>query len=222
MLKDVLERIEKRLVAVKLSATAASRRAELSEDAIRNMRRAMESDPDRGVSMRTIQALAPVLKTTAAWLLDGTGEESPLADLCPIIGKVDANANGLVIRSTAQAGGDMAPRPPGGTSKSVALEVEGHSMRGWADDGALIYFEEQHTTPSRDMLGEVVVVELDTGEVLVKRLLRGSDAGLYDLESINGATLRDRRVAWAAHVTAIIPPHKARQIIVKAHEANAA
>lgn len=81
-------------------------------------------------------------------------------------------------------------------------------MRGLADDGALIYFEDQRSSPSADMLGHVVVVETDTDEVLVKRLLRGSGPGLYDLESLAGPTRRDARLRWAAHITAIIPRSK--------------
>ncbi|WP_312165729.1 S24/S26 family peptidase [Phenylobacterium sp.] len=89
-----------------------------------------------------------------------------------------------------------------------------HSMRGLADDGALIYFEDQRSSPSPDMLGQVVVVETDTDEVLVKRLLRGSGPGLYDLESVAGPTRHDARLRWAAHITAIIPPYQARRIII--------
>lgn len=105
------------------------------------------------------------------------------------------------------------PLPPGGSKKAVALLIAGHSMRGLADDGGLIYFEDQRFAPSRDMLGQMVVVETTDDEVLVKRLLRGSRAGLYDLESIRGPTRRDCRLRWAAHITAIIPPHQARKII---------
>ncbi|HWJ88535.1 MAG TPA: S24 family peptidase [Pelagibacterium sp.] len=72
MLKDVLDRIESRLEALGLSATAASRHAGLSLDAIRNMRRKVQAgDIHAGVSSRTIDALAPVLGTTASWLLTG-------------------------------------------------------------------------------------------------------------------------------------------------------
>ena len=67
--------------------------------------------------------------------------------------------------------------------------------------------------PEVDMLGHVVVVETDTDEVLVKRLLRGSRAGRYDLESVVGPTRRDCKIRWAAHITAIIPPFQARRII---------
>ena len=81
------------------------------------------------------------------------------------------------------------------------------------DDGALIYFEDQRTPPSPDMLGHVVVVETDADEVLVKRLLRGSKPGLYDLESVAGPVRQDARLRWAAHITAIIPPFQARRIL---------
>jgi hypothetical protein len=132
-----------------------------------------------------------------------------------IIGSVGANPDGTVLYATGQEAGDLAPIPPGGSARASALEVRGHSMRGWADDGSLIYFEEQRTTPSPDMLGHVVVAELDTGEVLVKRLLRGSKAGVYDLESIAGPTRNDARLKWVAEITAVIPPKHAKRIIVR-------
>jgi SOS-response transcriptional repressor LexA len=68
----------------------------------------------------------------------------------------------------------MAPVPPGGTTDSVALEVKGHSMRAIAEDGSLIYFEDQRNPPTPDMLGYYVIAELEDGRVLFKRLLRGS------------------------------------------------
>jgi hypothetical protein len=64
------------------------------------------------------------------------------------------------------------------------------------------------------MLGQVVVVELDTGEVLVKRLLRGGAPGRFDLESLAGPTRRDAQLRWAAHITAIVPPWQARRILL--------
>jgi hypothetical protein len=135
------------------------------------------------------------------------------AGFVPIIGRVGANPDGLVLFAQGQEPGDLAPIPPGGTDQARALLVVGHSMRGIADDGALIYFEDQRTAVTPDMLGHVVVVEVDTDEVLVKRLLRGSRAGRYDLESIAGPTRQDARLRWAAHITAIIPPFQARRII---------
>jgi transcriptional regulator with XRE-family HTH domain len=169
-------------------------------------------------SYRKAKDYAAAFGVSAEWLYDAAGpvRASALAGYVPILGRVGANPEGVVLFATGQDAGDLAPIPPGGTEKAAALWVVGHSMRGLADDGALIYFEDQRTPPTPDMLGHVVVVEIDTDEVLVKRLLRGSRAGLYDLESVAGPTRQDARLRWAAHITAIIPPFQARRIIQSA------
>ena len=169
-------------------------------------------------SYRKAKEYAAAFGVSAEWLYDAAGpvRASALAGYVPILGRVGANPDGVVVFAAGQDAGDLAPIPPGGTDKAAALRVVGHSMRGLADDGALIYFEDQRTPPTPDMLGHVVVVEVDTDEVLVKRLLRGSRAGLFDLESVAGPTRQDARLRWAAHITAIIPPFQARRIIQSA------
>lgn len=169
-------------------------------------------------SYRKAKDYAAAFGVSPEWLYDAAGpvRASALAGYVPILGRVGANPEGVVLFATGQDAGDLAPIPPGGTDKAAALRVVGHSMRGLADDGALIYFEDQRTPPTPDMLGHVVVVEIDTDEVLVKRLLRGSRAGLFDLESVAGPTRQDARLRWAAHITAIIPPFQARRIIQSA------
>lgn len=166
-------------------------------------------------SYRRAKEYAAAFGVRPEWLYDAAGSMLPSAEagFVPIIGRVGANPDGLVLFAQGQESGDLAPIPPGGTDKAVALLVVGHSMRGIADDGALIYFEDQRTAVTPDMLGHVVVVEVDTDEVLVKRLLRGSRAGRYDLESIAGPTRQDAKLRWAAHITAIIPPFQARRVI---------
>ena len=166
-------------------------------------------------SYRRAKEYAASFGVRPEWLYDSAGPMRPTAEpgYVPIIGRVGANPEGVVLFATGQEAGDLAPIPTGGTDKAVALRVVGHSMRGIADDGALIYFEDQRTPPTPDMLGHVVVVEVDTDEVLVKRLLRGSRGGLFDLESVAGPTRHDARLRWAAHITAIIPPYQARRII---------
>lgn len=166
-------------------------------------------------SYRRAKDYARAFGVTAEWLYDASGPMRGLAveGMVPVIGHVGANPEGTVLFATGQDPAELAPIPPGGTDRARALRVVGHSMRGVADDGALIYFEDQRTPPTPDMLGHVVVVETDGDEVLVKRLLRGSAPGVYDLESLAGPTLRDARLRWAAHITAIIPPFQARRII---------
>jgi transcriptional regulator with XRE-family HTH domain len=166
-------------------------------------------------SYRKAKDYAAALGVRPEWLYDAAGPMRPSAEpgFVRIVGMVGANPDGVVLFALGQEPTDLAPIPPGGTEKAAALRVAGHSMRGVADDGALIYFEDQRTPPTPDMLGHVVVVEIDTDEVLVKRLLRGSRAGVYDLESVAGPTRHDAKIRWAAHITAIIPPYQARRII---------
>lgn len=166
-------------------------------------------------SYRRAKEYAAAFGVRPEWLYDAAGPMTgaAVAGFVQVVGRVGANPEGVVLFATGQDPAELAPIPPGGTEKAAALKVVGHSMRGVADDGALIYFEDQRTPPTPDMLGHVVVVETDADEVLVKRLLRGSRTGLYDLESVAGPMRHDARLRWAAHITAIIPPFQARRII---------
>jgi transcriptional regulator with XRE-family HTH domain len=68
-LEEIVNRIDHRLESLGISALEAERRAG-RRDAIRNMRRAVARGKG-GVTMRTIDALAPALSTTSEWLLTG-------------------------------------------------------------------------------------------------------------------------------------------------------
>lgn len=182
--------------------------------------RAIENGQN-GLRSDAAARFAPILGTTASWLLTGEGEQRA-EPMVRIIGTVGGDNEGTVIQTTGQESGDLAPIPPGGSPDSVALEVHGHSMRGLADDGSLIYFESQRHPPTPDMIGYPCVVETEDGRVLIKRLLKGSRPGVYDLESLIGPTMEDMRIRWAAEITAIIPPRQARRIIRRAGESQAA
>lgn len=74
MSQQVLSRIQQRLDVVGLTESSAALQAGLSDSAIRNVRRNLAMGKDAKFSARTLEALAPVLQTTAAWLIDGTGD----------------------------------------------------------------------------------------------------------------------------------------------------
>ena len=174
-------------------------------------------------SFRKAREYAEAFAVRAEWLYDATGPMQPSAEpLVRIIGRVGADTEGTVIHTTGQEGFDMVPVPPGGSSAAVALEVVGHSMRAVAEDGSLIYFEDQRNPPTPDMLGYYCIVETEDGRVLFKRLLRGSAPGLFVLESQVGPPIEDVRLRWAAEPTAIIPPKQARRIIRRADERQVA
>lgn len=171
----------------------------------------------RGVDAEQAATYGHCYRVDPAWIMFGGPTKRPrLTGLVPVIGKVGADPEGRILFAAGQAAGDQAPIPPGGTERAAALEVVGHSMRGVADDGSLIYFEEQHAQPTSLHIGKVVVVELDSGEVLVKRLLKGDERGVWDLESIAGPTRHNVRIKWVANISAIIPPPVSQRVIVRA------
>ncbi len=174
MLKDVLQRIEERLDAVGLTAAAASRKAGLSVDAIRNIRRKVEAgDEGASVNASTLQALAPVLQTTVAYLAGGS-EGAPAGDVsqahpqlqpATVAGKVAAGMFFEVDefdqseRETVLVPSD--PRYP--HARVVLFDVEGMSMNDLrprpilpGDRVVALSFEDLNI-PIRD--GMVVVVE---------------------------------------------------------------
>lgn len=159
------------------------------------------------------EVYAKKFRTTAEHLLFGSQER-----MGRIVGKVGANPDDTVIFSTGQDSWDYAPIPPGGSPDSVILEVEGHSFRGVADDGSLVYYDDRLTAPTRDMLNQLVVCELTTGQVVMKRLRKGSTKDVFDLESLNAPMMEDQKLVWVAHVTWIAPPHSARKIIRRSYE----
>jgi len=133
----------------------------------------------------------------------------------PIVGRAGAGPNGEVIFDAEQQVLEEVPAPPGATSNTVGLGVQGDSMRGIANDGWLIFYDDRHYPPTEEMFGELCVVGTGSGNTLVKFVQPGRGPGLYDLESYNAPTMRDEPVEWAALVTSIVPRRPARKIMQK-------
>lgn len=210
-------RIQERLDSLGLKPAPAAIKSGFSDSYIRDIMR-------KGTmpSAKNLDKVAAGLETTADYLLGKTDVVSggaPKPRTATIVGRAGAATDGRVVFAEGQGGLGTVLLPEGATEESVAIEVEGYSM-GVLADGALIFYTEVHTAPTEDMLGLVVVVGTEGGEVLLKKLLRGSRAGLYDLESINGPTKRDQKVVWAAHIDSLVPPWRARRLRVEAGEVS--
>ncbi|MBO0732742.1 MAG: peptidase S24 [Methylocapsa sp.] len=207
-LDDVLTRIESRLQAVGLSAHAASLAAK-RPDAIRNLKRAAKSHDRRGVTTETLIALAPVLKTTAAWLLEGTGEEAA-ATAVPVAGQIGAGAEilpGLEEIPTTLFHIEL----PFSLPAAAALIVEGDSMWPRYDPGDAVLCWRSGSKPE-DIIGHEAAVKTAGGKSYLKRIQRGATAGTFDLESHNAAPLRGVRIDWAAEIRAVVRSGQWRRI----------
>lgn len=130
----------------------------------------------------------------------------------PIVGRVGATPDGAIVQDTGQGNFGELDVPAGATGDEAALEVDGYSMGIYAPDGSIILYHDRRDPPTDDMLSEVCVVGLPDGRVLMKRLLRGSSRGLFDLESLVGETMRDQRVEWAGVVSIVVHPRQAKRL----------
>lgn len=146
---------------------------------------------------------ARAYKAPTGWLLYAEGSPGiPLT--APLVGYVGAGSQAYFFNEDNQPIDDV-ELPPGGSSTTVAVQVRGSSMAGIADDGWLIYYDNIHTPPTDECLNRLCVVQLMDGRVLVKRLMRGREDGLFDLWSTNEPPIQSVQVLWAAKVTWIKP-----------------
>ena len=183
-LKDVLSRIEGRLLDLGLSAHAASLLAK-KPDAIRNLRRAVQNDDRRGITTETLVALAPALQTTAAWLFEILPEYEQL----PPEGLDEIEL--------------PLPVPP----NTIAFEVEGNSMWPRYNAGDVVICSEEEHDPAA-ISGREAAVRTADGKRFLKTIRRGTSADTFDLESHNAPPIRDVAIVWASPILMIMPSTK--------------
>ena len=205
--ENILARIESQLKEVGLSPHAASRAAG-RPDAIRNLQRAVKNQDRRGITTDTLAALAPVLKTTAAWLLDGTGEETAgyrlSGNRVPVAGQVGAGAEIKPELERVPAEGLYEielpfPVPSGG----LALQIEGDSMWPRYDPGDAVICREQRNN-IEELIGLEAAVQTSDGKRYLKRIQRGASPATFDLESHNAAPIRGVSLVSAAAVLGVV------------------
>lgn len=173
---------------------------------------------------------AEFFRVNYEWLMRGKGAPTPsearikfrpgnkysaTIDGVSIIGKAGAGPEGSIQLSADQQPLGIAPRPPGATEDTVALEVWGNSMRPLALDGWLVYYDQRQAGLTPEMFGQPCVIGLKSGHTVIKTPHPGTKRGYFHLESSNPAVtlMLDQRVKWAALVTAIIPRKAARSLM---------
>lgn len=152
---------------------------------------------ERRITIDWMERIAPALGIAVTDLLE--------ARMVPVIGKVGAGAQIHVIEEDGDVILAEVEAPPGATETTVAVEVEGDSMPGVADAGAILYYDARHDPPDESFIGKLCVVWCEDGRVLVKRLGFGSAAGFWSLVSVGGIVERDVALKYAAKVEWIKP-----------------
>lgn len=146
------------------------------------------------------------------WLLTGKGPSQLPEKMVQIVGKAGAGPDGTVLFADSDGYFGEVPAPIGSTDTTAALEVQGESMHGLANDGWLIFYDDP-VPPSEDHMGEPCVCWLEDSRVLVKIPQPTKNPGLFNLESVNAPTMRDVAVRAFALVTDIKPRRSAQKFI---------
>ncbi len=201
--------VERRLHELGINPYEAARRGGLE----RNFVQDILHERKRTVRGDNLDRLAKGLSCDPSDLIPSARRSVDRVEYREVVGYAGADPDGTILFALGQGTGDFAPVPPNGSPTAKCVEIRGHSMPFVAEDGSLVWFDDQKTKPDHEMIGHVVVVQLDTDEVLIKRLLNGSDRGLYDLESLAGPTRHNVRPVWVARIISIIPALEARRII---------
>ncbi len=93
----------------------------------------------------------------------------------------------------------------------IGLRVRGDSMLPrFRDRDVVLVFAEQRLE-TKAFLGEEVVVRTRDGRRFIKTLLRGPEAGTFNLESHNARTIEAVRIEWIGEIYLIVPSKQVRE-----------
>jgi hypothetical protein len=148
------------------------------------------------------------------WLLTGRGQgprdefagipfvpEEETRPKVPVIGYVGASDEAHFY-AVAQGDLDHVLQPSGSTNTTVAVDIRGDSLGSWFNRW-LAFYDSVRRPPASDLIGELCIVGISDGRILLKQVQRGGAEGLYNLSSPGRPTIIDAKIEWAAKITSI-------------------
>jgi transcriptional regulator with XRE-family HTH domain len=143
-----------------------------------------------------LERLAHALQIPAAELLR---EDATV----PVVGYVAAGAEAHLYQ-TGDGNLGQVEAPPGARPCTVAVEIRGESL-GMLFDGWLAFYDETRDPVTPDLIGQLCVVGLPDGRVMIKRLLPTPNPDRFHLMANGEGSLLDQQVSWAARVLTMRP-----------------
>lgn len=149
---------------------------------------------------RTLEALANALGVTVSDLI---GRADAAGATVPVVGYVQAGAEAILF-AEGQGPFDEVPAPHNATARTVALQSRGESLGPLLAEW-LVYYDDVRSPITPDMYGQLCVLGLPDGRVVVKQLKPAGASGRFHLISQNEGPMLDQEVVWGAVVTAMTP-----------------
>ena len=150
---------------------------------------------------------------TPEWLLTGRApgpDEQPFDPDAPdvssapkvrVVGYVGAGS-AAHLYDVAQGDLDEVAWPEGTPESTVAVEIRGNSLGPFLNCW-LVFYDDVRRPVTPDLIGELCVVGLEDGRILVKQVQRGRAEGLFNLISSTEKPILDVAIQWAAKVNSI-------------------
>jgi phage repressor protein C with HTH and peptisase S24 domain len=144
---------------------------------------------------------------TPEWLLTGRKPfpsdepEQPPSRNVRVVGYVGAGAEAHLY-AVAQGDLDEVDPPPGLTEDTVAVEIRGDSLGAFFNRW-LVFYDDVRRPVAPDLIGELCIVGLEDGRILIKQIQRSKTEGLFNLISSTEKPIADVAIEWAARVNSI-------------------
>lgn len=144
---------------------------------------------------------------TPEWLLTGRKPfpsdepEQPQSRKVRVVGYVGAGAEAHLY-AVAQGDLDEVDPPPGLTEDTVAVEIRGDSLGAFFNRW-LVFYDDVRRPVTPDLIGELCIVGLEDGRILIKQIQRSKTEGLFNLISSTEKPIADVAIEWAARVNSI-------------------
>lgn len=179
------------------SAADAARALDIEAPTYRHYER-----DDREPDADTLAKVARRFGRSTDWLLIGR-ETRRAIQTVPVVGYVGAGAT-AVLFADGQGPFGEAPAPVDSSSSTVAVEIRGDSLGSFFNQW-LVYYDDVRTPVTPDLVGALCVVGLADGRILVKKIQKSREPGLYHLLSQTEDPILDAEVVWAARVKTMTP-----------------
>jgi phage repressor protein C with HTH and peptisase S24 domain len=158
-----------------------------------------------------VRKYARAFGVSFVWLLTGEGSPDRL-NIVPVMGRIGAGAEIMPeFEQTPPEGLFQIEAPFPVPDDAIAFEVQGDSMWPRFDAGDVIICWREGRDPD-EIVGWEAAVRTSDGRRFLKRVLRGSAKGTFDLESHNATPIRGVHIEWAAEVGAIIRSYQWRKL----------